>query len=176
MKNDVKEFNKAVKKAKKKLERQQKDEFIPYRASLKLMCEKHARPEYVAPIRNRILREIEECEILGDYAYFNPKDWDDIFLDYIGLMAFGDILEGYFDKEYLIDFSRWLKSLNKEEEHYFRFAKAVKVAEISQLEDLKQAFERYNENNNTNTMDRSIVIVENELERRKKRGFKLLHK
>ncbi|MGN0537155.1 MAG: hypothetical protein ACI4M3_04170 [Acutalibacteraceae bacterium] len=167
MRNDVKKINRAIKKAKRELERKHEGEFMPYRASLRLMCEKYAIPEYFNAIRNRIYREAEKNDILNDYLYISLDNLEDIYFDSTGIVALWDILKGYFDEDFLRNFRRWLSAVNKEEEYYFNFAKAVKTAKISQLTDLKQAYEKYNEVNNTDLCGRALTIVQAEIDRRK---------
>lgn len=165
-------LNRRIRKAKKSLERKHKDEFIPYRASLRLMCEKYAMPEYFTPIRNRIYNEADKNELKMDYIYISLNDFEDIYLDSTSIIAFWDILKGYFDIEFLREFRHWLSSMNNEEKFYWDFTKAIKTAKISQLEEHKQAYEKYNKVNKTDMCNRLLAIVNSEIDRRKL--FKLI--
>lgn len=165
-------LNRGIRKAKKSLERKHKDEFIPYRASLRLMCEKYAMPEYFTPILNRIYNEADKNELKMDYIYISLNDLEDIYLDSTSIIAFWDILKGYFDIEFLKEFRHWLSSMNNEEKFYWDFTKAMKTAKISQLEEHKQAYEKYNKVNKTDMCNRLLAIVNSEIDRRKL--FKLI--
>lgn len=161
---NIQQFRRGIRKAKKKLERKHTDDFTPYRASLKRMCEKYAKPEYFTPIRNRIYRESEESDL--DYVYINLNDLEDIYLDSTSIIAFWDILKGYFDIDFLIDFRRCLSVINEEEKFYWDFAKAIRTAKISQLKE-QQGYEKYNEVYKTDMCDRLLSLINAELDRRK---------
>lgn len=167
---NIQQFYRGIRKAKKKLERKHADDFTPYRASLKLMCERYAKSEYFTPIRNRIYRESEESNL--DYVYINLNDLEDIYLDSTSIIAFWDILKGYFDIDFLRAFRRWLSVTNEEEKFYWDFAKAIKMAKISQLKEQQQAYEKYNEVYKTDMCDRLLSLINAELDRRKL--FKLI--
>ena len=130
-------LNRGIRKAKKSLERKHKDEFIPYRASLRLMCEKYAMPEYFTPIRNRIYNEADKNELKMDYIYISLNDIEDIYLDSTSIIAFWDILKGYFDIEFLKEFRHWLSSMNNEEKFYWDFTKAIKTAKTADSTTIK---------------------------------------
>lgn len=165
------QFRRGIRKAKKKLERKHAEDFTPYRASLRLMCEKYALPEYFTPIRNRIYREADENELKMDYIYINLNDLEDIYLDSTSIIAFWDILKGYFDIDFLRDFRHWLSAVNEEEEFYFNFTKAIRTAKISQLKEHQQSYEKYNEVYKTDMCDRLLSLVNAELNHRKKFRF-----
>lgn len=102
-----------IKKTINKALKNKKEEFAPTCASIHKLCKKANNLSYFDQIYNRIQREYEKDEKLGDFIRIDFTNGFDILLDEDGIMIFLDILEGYFDRSQILSLAKYLRESNK---------------------------------------------------------------
>lgn len=97
----------------RKMKKSKPTGYIPHTVSIFKLCQKADKLQYFNQIRNRILRELEQHESMGDYVRFDPNNMADLFLDDDGVFIFCDILYGYFPEQDIIDLWKYTRDLNR---------------------------------------------------------------
>jgi hypothetical protein len=121
-----------IKKIIGKAQKNKKEEFSPTCASIQKLCKKTSCICF-DQICNRILRDYEKDEKLGDFIRIESTNGFDILLDEDGIMMFLDILEGYFDRKHLLDLYKYLRELNKLQRTEYQFAHIFDHLDTSEL-------------------------------------------
>lgn len=119
------------------------DDFVPYTSSIYEICKIVNKPEYFAQIRNRILREMEENESVGDYIRIDPSNPDDICLDDDGIFIFSEILMCYFDENLVRDLWKYVRELNKHQRILYEFDISIRSSTVKQLKTMLEKYVAY---------------------------------
>jgi hypothetical protein len=102
-----------IEKIMAKAQKNKKEDFSPTCASIHKLCKKANNLSYFDQIYNRIQREYEKDEKLGDFIRIDFTNGFDILLDEDGIMLFLDILEGYFERNHILSLAKYLRESNK---------------------------------------------------------------
>ncbi len=127
----------------KRIKKENEHKFIPYTISIMKLCDRANKPECFTPIRNRILREMEEYPRFEDYVYLNAQDLSDIMLDDDGVFIFSDILYGYFEQQSIIDLWKHMRDKNKHERQWYEYQHLFDNMNPAQLQEFIANYTNY---------------------------------
>lgn len=113
------------------------DEFIPHSVSIYKLCEINNSLELHTQIVDRIIKELEENESMGNYVRINlNSEILDFTLDDDGMFILSDLLMEYFDEKEIIDLWKYLRDLNKYNRNEYEFEQIFKSLSVRQIKEM----------------------------------------
>lgn len=89
------------------------DVFHPHYVTVNGLSEKVGHPEYAQQVKNRVWEKMNEDEKYMDYTMIDFNHPDDLCITADGVIAFFDILSGYFDPEALSGVAEYMHTLDE---------------------------------------------------------------
>jgi len=132
-----------TKKIRKQLREAHKNDFRPNTSSMKKLCSIGGHPEYFIQIRNRILRELEQDNGLGEFVSFDLEDLQDIRLTTDGVFIFFEILTSYFDDKDIRDLFILMREADKPERADYDLRQSLSSMTKKELKDFIAGYKDY---------------------------------
>ncbi|MDE6788476.1 MAG: hypothetical protein K2J47_04055 [Ruminococcus sp.] len=162
---EIRNFDRKLKKVFKKLNRQHEGEFVPCSVNLLKWCEKAEMPQNYNWIVNLLFKECDEDETCYDYI---KLDSDFIVnLDQNGVFLFSDVLADFFGLDNVRRLWRYMSASDKYERTYYDVEQCTHTLSDEELESVKGNYMHPKNEYEEEVCKRILGIINAEQERRK---------
>lgn len=135
--------------------------------SVRLMCIRHINElEYFNQIRNEIKQSTEKDASLLRYVTLGEDDSPDIYLTANGLFVFSDILFKYFEREEIVNFHKYISTLNGLGKNKHELKSQFKIMRSMDLWNMLTISKNIGDNNHNKLEESVAELIKCELRER----------